>query len=149
MIGVKGKMYEFNLQDKVNVKGVFQVVRKNLEACCTAYGGSLGDNVDKDGNTYLAIFKKIPNLQVVYTVHPHAGRFATVTNEMTDQITIFAKRGHELSERDVKEIQEVYESYETSRFDFNTNLSFLQKNRLSKLTDELTLHHCTMLTKIG
>jgi len=42
----------------------------------------------------------------------------------------------------------VYDQYETKAFSYKANLEFLQKNKLPKLTDELNLRHCTILSRI-
>jgi 5'-3' exonuclease len=48
----------------------------------------------------------------------------------------------------VDKINNTYVNYKTKEFNFNDNMKFLQKNKLSKLTSDLTLYHCTMLSKI-
>lgn len=47
------------------------------------------------------------------------------------------------------EIITAYREYNVKKFNYNTNLKFLQNYKLSKLTNELTLKHATMLSKVG
>ena len=104
----KMESYEFILPNQTPVKKIFDYLEIKLEADTSTYEGGAGSE-NLNGGTVLTILWEAPkkSYQKVFIVNPHAGRFATVSSEKTNRVTLICLQREILSQTDVGEIQRV------------------------------------------
>ena len=97
-------MIEKNFGREMLVREVFDYCASHLDAKCTQYGGTAG-MANIQGDTILAILGEREDgvLEHKYLINPHAGEFATATNQRTKHITVIPLSKSALSEEETRQ----------------------------------------------